>query len=122
MPVFAGGHRGAREEAAAAELRSARASLDLAERDAAVDVVRAREDLAAARLAVEASRAARDAAEEGRDLMRRRFQEGLASAADLLDAESRTAAMQSRFVEALAGYHMARARLDYVSAPGEEER
>lgn len=117
LPLFSGGRRWARADIAEAGLRSARAALDGALRAATTEVVRAREAVDAARRAVGASRAAHDAAAEGRELMRRRFEEGLASAADLLAAEARTAKMRGRSVEALAAYHSARARLELVSGP-----
>jgi len=64
--------------------------------------------------AVEASRAARAAAREGRDLLRRRFEEGLATPADLLQAEARATTMEVRAVDALAQYHVALARLRFL--------
>lgn len=117
LPLFAGGRRLAGADVAEAQLRSARAALDGALREATTEVVRAREAVDAARRVVDASTAAHEAAVEGRELMRRRFEEGLASAADLLAAEARTAAMRGRAVEALAAYHTARARLELVSGP-----
>lgn len=122
LPLFAGGRRLAEAGRARAELRSAREALDLARREAGAEVVRARDAVSAASRAVEASTAAREAAGEGRDLMRRRFQEGLASAADLLAAEARASRMRSRQVEALAQYRMARARLEFVTGSRSEER
>ena len=121
LPLFAGGRRLAGADVAEAELRSAQAALDGALREATTEVVRAREAVDAARRAVDASTAAHEAAVEGRELMRRRFEEGLASAADLLAAEARTAAMRGRAVEALAAYHTARARLELVSGPDRAE-
>ena len=46
--------------------------------------------------------------------MRRRFDEGLATATDLLQAEARATAMRQGAIDALANYHMAVARFDFV--------
>jgi outer membrane protein TolC len=85
-------------------LRAARSEFD-----------RAREAVSATESQVLALRAAVVAAEEARDLMRRRFEEGLATASDLLQAEARAVGMRQRAVEALAAQHIALARLDFVS-------
>ncbi len=63
---------------------------------------------------MDATRAAAQAAESGRELMRRRFREGLATAADLLQAEARATAMREGAISALADYHMAVARLEFA--------
>jgi outer membrane protein TolC len=47
--------------------------------------------------------------------MRMRFDEGLATATDLLAADSRAAEARSRAINATAGYRMAEARLRYVT-------
>lgn len=119
--VFTGFQRPARNQAASAALESARIEYEQALRDARGEVRRALRTVEAARRAVEASRAARAAALSGRDLMRRRFEEGLATPSDLLQAEARAARMRSRAVEALAGYNIALARLDFVRARSDGE-
>ena len=85
-------------------LRAARSEFD-----------RARQAVSATESQVLAFRAAVVAAEEARDLLRRRFEEGLATASDLLQAEARAVGMRQRAVEALAAQHIAMARLDFVS-------
>ena len=75
--------------------------------------------VAAADHGVEAMRAAAAAADEARSLMRRRFEEGLATATDLLQAEARAVSMRQRAVEALAARQIAIARLEFVSADSE---
>jgi outer membrane protein TolC len=47
--------------------------------------------------------------------MRRRFEEGLATAADLLQAETRRAQAESHAIDAQAGLLMAEARLRFVT-------
>lgn len=112
--VFTGLRRPAEAERAGAELRAAELEYRQGLREARGEVRRARRAVAAAREAVEASRAAREAARKGRGLLRRRFEEGLATAADLLQAEARTTAMTVRAVDALAHYHVAMARLRFA--------
>lgn len=80
------------------------------------EAVQARRGVVAAGRASQAMRAAWLAASEGRDLMRRRFEEGLATATDLLQAEARAAEMRSRAIDALAEHHIAIARLDFVES------
>jgi outer membrane protein TolC len=53
--------------------------------------------------------------------MRRRFDEGLATATDLLQAEARGTSMRQRAISALAGYYMAVARLDFVRSQTNQE-
>ena len=71
--------------------------------------------MTSARQAVAATLAADAAAEAGAELMRRRFEEGLATAADVLHAESRRAQAESHAIDAQAGLRMAEARLRFVT-------
>lgn len=112
--AFDGFRRPARAAGADAELRAARTEYEFALREARVEVRRADDAVEAAARRVRASDAAARAAVEGRDLMRRRFEEGLAGPADLLDAEARAVEMEARAIDALAEYHMARARLRFA--------
>ncbi len=68
-----------------------------------------------------ATQAAARAAESGRDLMRRRFDEGLATAADLLQAEARATGMRNQAINALAQFHTAVARLEFVRSQSNTE-
>lgn len=122
--LFTGLGRIAEGDVAEADARVARHRLEQARREARSEVQSARRAVQSARRAVEATRKAAQAAEEGRDLMRRRFEEGMATAADLLQAEARTAAMRSTAIDALAGYHMATAQLTFARSenPTEEIR
>jgi outer membrane protein TolC len=53
--------------------------------------------------------------------MRRRFEEGLATSADLLGAEARATEMRERAINALANYHMAVAQLEFVRSQTNSE-
>lgn len=119
--AFTGFRRSADASGARAELTTARIEYEQALREARAEVRVARRAVRTARRAYEAAREAREAAREGRDLMRRRFEEGLATPADLLQAEARAARTRARAVEALARYHMAAARLDFVRADTDRE-
>jgi outer membrane protein TolC len=61
------------------------------------------------------------AAALGRDLMWMRFEEGLATATDLLAADSRAARARSRAIDASAAYRMAQARLRFVTTQHSSE-
>lgn len=119
--LFAGLRRPAEAEASSAALEGARLEYQQAVREARGELQQARRAVETAREALEASRSAREAALAGRDLMRRRFEEGLATPSDLLQAEARAARMRSGAVEALAEYNIALARLAFVRAGSERE-
>lgn len=119
--LFEGWGRGADLEAARAGLAAARLERERALREARGEVLLARRGLQAAAESYEAARAAREAAGSGRELMRRRFGEGLATPADLLQAEARARAAEAAAVDALARYHMAAARLRFASGGPFEE-
>lgn len=112
--IFNGFGRAADLEQARLRRRVARIEYDKALRDAASELDQTERAVRSARRQIEATRAAEAAAERGRELMRRRFEEGLATAADLLQAESRATAMRERAITALANYHMAVAQLEFV--------
>lgn len=114
--LFAGLGREAARERADLAAQEARLQYTSAVREATAEVRQARRAVESARQRLQATRAARRAAERGRDLTRRRFEEGLAIASDVLRAESRVTAMRSRAIEALAGYHVARARLRFAES------
>jgi len=108
--LFAGFSRPAALSRARAERDAAELSLARSEREAAAEVRSARRAVQASLRTVAATRAAEEAASEARDLMRRRFEEGLAGATDLLSAEAGASGARSRAVHALAAYHEAVAR------------
>lgn len=112
--LFAGLARSADLQRSELEQRIARIEYSQALRDARSELRQAERAVSSSRQQVEATRAASAAAESGRRLMRRRFDEGLATAADLLQAESRATVMRQQAITALANHHMAVARLDFV--------
>lgn len=119
--VFAGFGRTADRQRATATREIARIRHEEALRSASAEVEQARRDVVASRSGLEATRAAAAAAEEARLLMRRRFEEGLATAAAFLQSEARAADARSRAVGALVDYNVALARLELVD-PGAERR
>jgi len=113
--AFAGLGRVADRQRAAATREIARIRHDEAARTARAEATQARRDVLASRSGLEATRAAARAAAEARALMRRRFEEGLATAAELLQSEARAAGARSREVEALVEYNVALARFELVA-------
>lgn len=107
---------GRRADVQRADLEQRIAGLEYAQalRDARREIDQAERAVRSAALQVEATRAAADAAASGRDLMRRRFDEGLATAADLLQAEARATEMREGAISALANYQMAVARFEFA--------
>lgn len=119
--LFSGLGRFAQVQRADSEARIARIEYRDALRRARGERAQSERAVAAARQQVEATRAARQAAAAGRELMRRRFEEGLATATDLLQAEARATEMRTRAIAALAAYHIARAQLDFVRSEVQPE-
>lgn len=119
--VFAGFGRAAERQRATATREIARIQHEDALRSARAEFEQARRDVIASRSGLEAMRAAAAASEEARVLMRRRFEEGLVTAAAYLQSEARAADARSRAVGALVDYNVALARLELVD-PGAEGR
>ncbi|MFO7588672.1 MAG: TolC family protein [Gemmatimonadota bacterium] len=113
--VFSGFGRSADAKRADAERAVAEARYDEALRSARAEAEEAREAVLATRRAAAAAVVGDSAASLGRDLMKRRFEEGLATATDLLAAEARAATARSRAIDAVAGQRMAEARLRFVT-------
>lgn len=116
--VFAGFERVADRQRSTQLREIARIRHEDARRTARAETLQARRDVRASHGALEATRAAARAADEARSLLRRRFEEGLATAAELLQAEARAAGARSREVGALVDYNVALARLDLVRPDG----
>ncbi|MGD2218553.1 MAG: TolC family protein [Gemmatimonadales bacterium] len=119
--LFSGFGRSAEAEQARLQGEIARTEYESALRDARSELAQAERALSSARQQYGATRAAEEAAERGRELMRRRFEEGLATAADLLGAEARATAMRERAINALANYHMAVAQLEFMRSQTNSE-
>ncbi len=113
--VFSGFGRSADAKRADAGRAIAEARYDEALRSARAEVEEARTAVVAARRAAAAAVVGDSAASLGRDLMKRRFEEGLATATDLLAAEARAAQARSRAIDAVAGQRLAEARLRFVT-------
>jgi outer membrane protein TolC len=119
--VFDGFGRSAEVQRANLQRHIARVEYEQAVRDARAELDQAERAVRSAERQVEATRTAAEAADTGRRLMRRRFDEGLATAADLMQAEARATAMRQRAISALARYHMAVARLDFIRSQSTSE-
>ena len=113
--LFSGFGRSADAQRADAGRAIAEARYDEALRSARAEVEEARTAVVAARRAAAAAVVGDSAASLGRDLMKRRFEEGLATATDLLAAEARAAQARSRAIDAVAGQRLAEARLRFVT-------
>ena len=99
----------------------ARLQRDHARRTASAEVDAADRAVESTAAGVEAALAARRAATAAAELLRRRFEEGLATPAELLAAEARRSAMQSGAIEALAAYQVARASAEFARSPSDSE-
>ncbi|MDP2470769.1 MAG: TolC family protein [Candidatus Palauibacterales bacterium] len=113
--LFSGFSRSNDRQQADAARAIAEARYEEALRQASSELAEARDGFRAARQAVAATIAADAAAQAGAELMTRRFEEGLATAADLLQAESRRAQSESQAIDAQANLLMAEARLRFVT-------
>ncbi|HSG81352.1 MAG TPA: TolC family protein [Gemmatimonadota bacterium] len=119
--LFSGFARTSEIQRAGLERHVAEIEYDQALRDAQTELDQAQRAVAASREAVEATLAAAEAAAAAEDLMRRRFDQGLATAADLLQAEARATAMRERSIVGLAAYQIAIAQLEFVRSQANEE-
>lgn len=113
--IFSGFARSADRQRAGAAQAEADTRYATALREARAELDEATAGVISARRSVEATVAAEHAAAAGTDLMRRRFEEGLATASDLLQAESRRAMVESQAIDAQAGLRMSEARLRFVT-------
>ena len=119
--IFSGFGRSKDKQRADAARAMAETRYDKALREARAELEAARSGVSAAERAVDATFAASEAAAAGVELMRRRFEEGLATASDLLQAEFRRAETESHAIDARAGLYMAEARLRFVTTLHSEE-
>jgi outer membrane protein TolC len=115
-PVFTGFARQSAIRAAREVERAAQFERDQAVRQARADLSEASRGVQSALKQVEAMDAASRAADEARRLVERRFEEGMATAVDLLQAEARAVDMRTRAIDARAFYRIAVARLDFVGS------
>jgi outer membrane protein TolC len=114
LPIFTGFSlsRGA----AAAEAQARALSLEQRQREleAASEVSAARRSVEASRAALEAARTAAAAADEAARLLQRRYEEGVATVADLLQAEAWATELATGVVDAEANLSMALATLAFA--------
>jgi len=115
VPLFTGFSLTRGAEAARAQARALSLEQSQREAEARTEVRSARRGVEAARGALEAARAAREAADEAVRLLRRRYEEGMATVADLLQAEAQATALDTGVVDAEADLSMALAALDFVA-------
>jgi outer membrane protein TolC len=114
VPVFTGFGLEAGRDAAEAAAAATAAEHAARIREAAVEVSQARRGLATARTALDAVSAAQEAAAEAVRLLRRRYDEGMTTLADLLQAEARSAQLDAALVEARTRVLVAQANLDFA--------
>lgn len=115
-PVFTGFGIQAQKDRAQATARAMDLERQQALAEARAELDEASRGVRSAARRAEAVQAAAESAAEARRLMERRFQEGLATSVDLLQAEARLTQMRAQAVDALADYHLAVARLAFVTA------
>lgn len=115
VPLFTGFAVSARERAATAMREAAERSHDLRVREAQAELSEARRAVETADLGLEAATSAADAATEAARLMRRRFEEGLTTTADLLSVEAQAAELSTRAVDARLGLQLMVARLAFLT-------
>lgn len=114
--AFDGFRRPADLDRAESGERIARIRYEQALREARQEVDSAWRAVRSAHRAYEATRASRSAAEAAVALLRRRFEQGLTTPDELLQAESRAVAARGGAIDALAGWHVAHARAEFVAA------
>lgn len=119
--AFAGFGRDADLDRARVGERIARLRVEHATREAAREVDAADRSVDAARGRVEATSVALHAAGTAASLMRRRFEEGLATPDELLQAEARLAEKRSGAVDALAAWNAAVARAEFARSRSSPE-
>lgn len=116
VPVFTGFSLSRGAEAAQANVRALELEQAQREREAVSEIRAARRGLEAARSGRDAAEAAHAAAREAARLLSRRYEEGMASVADLVQAQLRAASLSTQVSAAEANVAMAAATVDFVSA------
>ena len=114
VPLFTGFGLEARRGGAIAEARAAEATHADRLLRAEAEVRTARRGVRAALESRDAARLARDASAEAARLLSLRYDEGMATLADLLGAQARAAGLAARLVESEARWRMHLAQLDFL--------
>jgi len=115
VPLFTGFAVSAGEKAARAMRDAARLDHDQRVREAEAQIAEATRAVGAARQGAQAAQAGSQAATEAARLMRRRFEEGMTTTADLLGAEARAADLSAASVNARLMLSLAAARLAFLT-------
>ncbi|HSG07067.1 MAG TPA: TolC family protein [Longimicrobiales bacterium] len=115
VPLFTGFAISSHERAASAMREAAAQDHRGLLREAEAQLAEAVRAVASARQGSAAAEAGAEAAAEAARLMRRRFEEGLTTTADLLGVEAQAAALATQAVNARLGLHLAVARLAFLS-------
>lgn len=111
LPLFSGFETSARRGAAQAALAAANLEHTEMLRESRAELDETRRGAEAARRAAIAAERASESAEEAARLMRRRFEEGLATTAELLGAQAAAVRFAGAAVEALLDHRVVAARL-----------
>jgi outer membrane protein TolC len=114
IPLFTGFSLTNGAEAARAEARALAEEQEERERAAHSELASAERGVAAAEASLESARSAAGAAAEAARLVRLRYEEGMATVAELLQAQARSAALDQGVAEARARLIMALAALDFA--------
>jgi len=112
LTAFDGGRTRAAAAQARAQAEAARHQLDDAERRIRLEVTSRRLELVTARATLGVAERNLEAAREGHRVEQDRYQEGVGSSSDLLDAETRLLEAGLDRTVAVTGVHLARAGLD----------
>jgi len=115
VPLFTGFAISSHERAASAMREAAAQDHRSLLREAEAQLAEAARAVEAARQGSAAAEAGAEAAAEAARLMRRRFEEGLTTTAELLGVEAQAAALATQAVNARLGLHLAVARLAFLS-------
>lgn len=121
VPIFTGFGLQAAREAAAAKARASEIRHEGRVREAHAEVALARRALDTARRSREAASTADEAAREAVRLLRRRYEEGMTTLAELLQAEAQAARLQAAVVESYAQVGVARAALDFALGESDDD-
>lgn len=121
VPIFTGFGLQAAREAADAKARASEIRHQGRVRDAHAEVARARRALDTARRSREAASTADEAAREAVRLLRRRYEEGMTTLSELLQAEAQAARLQAAVVESYAQVGVARAALDFAVGESDDD-
>jgi outer membrane protein TolC len=114
IPLFTGFSLTNGAEAARAEARALEAEQTQRERAAETELASAERAVVAAEASLESARAAAGAAAEAARLVRLRYEEGMATVAELLQAQARSAALDQGVAEGRARLIIALAKLDFA--------